>query len=344
VLTEADGMKNSKNSTAKTSNSINTEANAGTEVEASGAGGVGSIKCRAMLVALKISTWSARKYDRKASNEVANAHGASEDAGRYNKLLVAREALAEIIKVDGQLRTYHYKHTLPWSDEGSRILPAAHFMTYSQAMKLMRRERAGAVEKFLGEYPELVKDARARLKTLFNKADYPGEDEIESRFRVDISLMPFPDSEDFRVNLADERVEEIRAEIEERVNGAVGEATKSLWQRVYEQVAHMSERLKIYDEPSPKLQAKGKKATKPEAKERVANPFRDSLVENLRELAGLLPTLNFVGDPELNKMAKRLERELCEHEPEVLRSNKELRVKQAKTADQILASMRHYVS
>ena len=37
---------------------------------------------RAMLVELQVSQWTARKYDRKVSNEVAEQQGAEHDMGR----------------------------------------------------------------------------------------------------------------------------------------------------------------------------------------------------------------------------------------------------------------------
>ena len=47
----------------------------------------------AMLVSLRISAWSGRLYDRKASNHVAVHHEASASAGRYNKCLLPRPHL-----------------------------------------------------------------------------------------------------------------------------------------------------------------------------------------------------------------------------------------------------------
>ena len=54
----------------------------------------------AMLVSLRISAWSGRQYDRKASNHVAVHHEASASAGRYNKLPIA----------EGRLRRAHHDH------------------------------------------------------------------------------------------------------------------------------------------------------------------------------------------------------------------------------------------
>ena len=50
----------------------------------------------AMLVSLRISAWSGRLYDRKASNHVAVHHEASASAGRYNKCLLPKAAFAAL--------------------------------------------------------------------------------------------------------------------------------------------------------------------------------------------------------------------------------------------------------
>jgi len=77
-----------------------------------------SLSSRAMLCTLSISTWSARKHDREASEEIATRHGAQADAGRYHKVLLPKEAFAEINKIVGDARREHYFMTLPWDDNG----------------------------------------------------------------------------------------------------------------------------------------------------------------------------------------------------------------------------------
>src|ERR1700750_334281 len=82
---------------------------------------------RAMLAAVHISIWTAVKHDRKVSRQVADDHGAPETAGRYNKKLLSGAArLDDLRSFAGQIRQSFYKITLPWSDEGYRLLPA-HF-------------------------------------------------------------------------------------------------------------------------------------------------------------------------------------------------------------------------
>src|SRR5215475_7553907 len=84
-----------------------------------------TLSSRAMLCSLSISQWSASKHDRQASEEIAAHHGAQPDVGRYNKLLIPREKLAEVRKIAGEARREHYFMTLPWDDSGFRVLPAA---------------------------------------------------------------------------------------------------------------------------------------------------------------------------------------------------------------------------
>jgi hypothetical protein len=80
---------------------------------------------RAMLAAVHISIWTAVKHDRKVSRQVADEHGAPETAWRYNKKLLSGAArLADLRSFAGQIRQSFYKITLPWSDEGYRLLPA----------------------------------------------------------------------------------------------------------------------------------------------------------------------------------------------------------------------------
>jgi hypothetical protein len=47
-----------------------------------------SIASSAMLVELSISTWTARKLDKKVSAEVDSAKGTKTSAGNYNKNLL----------------------------------------------------------------------------------------------------------------------------------------------------------------------------------------------------------------------------------------------------------------
>ena len=91
---------------------------------------------RAMLAAVHISIWTAVKHDRKISRDVASQHGAHQGAGRYNKqLLRGADKLDELRTLAGQVRQYFYKITLPWSDEGFRLLPSNLYFDLTTRMR-----------------------------------------------------------------------------------------------------------------------------------------------------------------------------------------------------------------
>ena len=105
-----------------------------------------------MLVYLNISFWAARKYDRKISQEIENQYNA-DDAGRYNKILIAKEHLANIQKIISAARTFHYENTLPWSDNGGRLLPSTNYFAYVKAIQCYKDDFEREVSNFIRVYP-----------------------------------------------------------------------------------------------------------------------------------------------------------------------------------------------
>jgi hypothetical protein len=263
----------------------------------------------AMLVTLTISQWTARKHDRSVSSEVDRNHGAK-DGGRYNKLLIRKEALDPIAKVEGAARQYLYKMTLAWGDNGERLLPAALFMEFSQTMQQFRAEFDARVRDFVQEYPTLVQEARHRLGTLYDPQDYPSS--IRDKFAFPPpAVTPVPSANDFRVNLNKEYVEQIRVDIQTAMEARQKDSLKQCWQRMHGVVSKMSERLG-----------------------NEKSPIYDSLIENARELIQILPALNLSNDPELNRIAEELDGILVP--PDRLRQDKRLRADTAARADEIL--------
>ena len=280
---------------------------------------------RAMIVSLNISQWTARKTDKRVSDQVARDNGASADAGKYNKSLVAREALENIAECVTAAREFHYAQTLPWLDSGARVLPAANFFSYRSQMNVFTHRFYGAVADFIGNYPAAVDEAKDRLGSMFSPADYPDSAKIANAFKMGVRFMPLPDSNDFRVQLSAEDTARVKADIEKDVRSATQTAMADLWKRIHDAVTHMADRLRKYS-----IDATTGKA---------ANPFRDSLVENLRELVEILPRLNFTGDAKLSAMHQQIAAELTAIDAADLRTDANARGRVATAAEQILATM-----
>lgn len=270
---------------------------------------------KSLIVSLNISQWSARKYDRKITEEVNSQHQAK-DAGRYNKLLVAKDALEEIQKVSNKIRNFHYDNTLPWSDTGDRLLPSTNYFPYVKQLGEYKSEFEGLVNKFVSEYPSIIDDAKKRLNGMFNPLDYPSD--ISDKFSIKTTFMPVPVADDFRVNLSEEEVQNIRESVEKELHQRFTEASRSIYRRIKEQLTYMHGRL---------IEGNAK--------------FRNSLFENLKELIELLPKLNFAEDEKVTRLCDDLKDLYVDAES--VRADSVLRSQKAKQADAILRKMKDFV-
>jgi len=182
-----------------------------------------------MLITFSLSMWSARKHDKNISAEVANNHNTNIDVGRYNKVLIAKSAIEAIKKIANKARTFHYENTLPWHDDGARILPNANFFVYSAKMREIRQEFEQAVDNFIRNYPAYVLESKKRLNGLFKQEDYPSEAKIKDKFGFSFYFDPLPVADDFRVDMKKENLNEIKREIATRLNLSQERAMRDLW-------------------------------------------------------------------------------------------------------------------
>jgi hypothetical protein len=275
---------------------------------------------RALLVQLSISQWTARKYDKKVTQDVASSHGVTTAAGRYNKVLLPmNDLLDRVHKKSTLIRTKFYDNTLPWGIEGTMMLPSANYLNFVTEFRKEKGEWQYLVSDFASHYTQLKMDAQRLLNGMYNDADYPSEDEILNKFKMDMAIFPVPAS-DFRVSIASDELARIQQDVEARVKDAQQQAMKEVWTRLYDRVKNMAEKL--------------------------ADPkaiFRDTLVDNLREQCDMLTRLNFTDDPNLEALRSEVESNLLKH-PDALRNDPDLRRDKAAEAKAIMDKMSSFMN
>lgn len=288
-----------------------------------------ALETRAMIVTLTISHWSGRRLDRQVTDEVNSSHGASDDAGRYNKLLIPKDALAPVEKIVNATRTDFRKRTLPWIDDGGRIMAADAYLAHSRWINAQRIKFNAEVDIFLAAYPDHLSKAARRLNTMFKPDDYPTPEELFKKFSMAVTVMPIPTADDFRVNMSKAQADMIRADIEDNVRQATANAMRDVYRRIADVTGRMVERLSAY---------------KPAAKkgERTEGTFKDSLVENVKDLVDILPALNIVGDPALDEIGQQM-RKLVQFPADTLRSSPTARKDVAEKAREIFATVSDYL-
>jgi len=278
-----------------------------------------SIASSVMLVELSISTWTARKLDKRVSTEVDLAKGTKTKVVNANKNLMAGTGVLEnLVKYAANARAWHLSQTLPWTDNGSRLLPMSNFMNYKEQLNKLEENYDALVDKFIESYPTLVSAAAFQLGDLFDRNEYPNEDSLKKKFKFTYSFFPVPTAGDFRIDINEESKAEIMANCntayEDRLNNAMREA----WSRLHECLTRTSERLTDNADGSRKI-------------------FRDSLVENSVELVDMLKHLNITQDPKLEQARKDLQSAIAHHDLDSLRDNSNAREAVKMKVDAILS-------
>jgi hypothetical protein len=284
------------------------------------------IGSNAMLVELNIPLWTARKMDKKVSEEVDNAKGTRARGGNYHKnLLAGSDKLERIQKIAGAARTWHYENTLPWTDKGARLLPMKSFFDYKQTLNNFEVQFTQAVNDFCIEYPQLVSKSAFTLGGLFDRDEYPDVEKVRNKFGFKYSFSPVPEAGDFRVDVEEEALNELKEQYESMYKKKLDEAMQDTWQRLHDVLTHMSQKLDFSDDA---VDENGNKIKR--------SPFHTSTITNAVELCGLLTKLNITNDPKLEAARQQLERALVNIDADTVKESQEIRHSVKAKVDAIL--------
>ena len=279
-----------------------------------------SIANNTMVVNLQISMWSGYKLDKGMSQRVTSEANAAADAARVNKHIVPKEALKEIITAAGSLRTHFYARTLPWGDNGDRLLPRLAYTDFVQEHGRLEQEFHNAVDNFIKEKYLAARDqAEFRMGEMFRAEDYPEADQLRRRFAVTLDVHGVPTGRDFRVDMDKQTTDMLRQQIEEKNAERVGTAMRDVWERLSTVLTHFANKM-------------GEDAV-----------FRDSTVKNLEELVEMLPALNVTEDPELEKIRQDITDTLIGYKPKDLRKDTAVRQAAAKESRRIADQMASFM-
>jgi len=291
-----------------------------------------NIQGKAILVSLSISKWLARTFDKVATREVHQAHGAT-DAGKFSKKLMAsrdertqeHNEYGALVAIQTQARTDHYANTLAWGNKGLRLLPVANYDEYMRLQRGHLVAFARALPAFVRAYPALRLAAPAALGTLFKEGDYPAPDRIEERFSIHYDREPLPISGESIVDeLAAPQVAQVRAEYASRVDAKIEAATSAAMSDARERVGKV-----VRDLQTTMNRKKGESGFS----------FKDSKVGNIGRMVSTMRRLNVTDDDEFAAMLDRIETALAGADPQTLRDDTNERAAIAKKADEIVADM-----
>ena len=279
-----------------------------------------SIASSAMLVNLSISVWTARKLDKKATNDVISDNGADRRAGNFNKnLLAGCQELDALQKFASSARAASIGMTVPWSDSGLRLLSTQRFFKYNETMEGLKAEFNVLLDKLGSVYDWQVMQTQSKLGNLFNAAEYPTWDQLQGKFGFSLNYIPVPEAGSIQLDM-EQRAQDLIIQQYEEFYGA--------------QIA------KMYADVQERLQTElGRFVNQLRVEEGARGRIYDSTIRHVESLAEMLEEVNFQDDVNISLFARQVKSVVAGMTREDLVNNEGFRMETKATLEEALKNL-----
>lgn len=283
-----------------------------------------SIHKSAMLCSLELRTLGNSRKDVQATKDSARQQMASVSALRVSKeLLPNNRILTDINKLDSAMREVLRTHALPWS-KAAYLVPTANCLKLKDTMRVLMDEREALVADFIADYPRAVAAAAIPLGNCYNPSEYAPVEHVRQRFVALMDFMPVPEAGDFRVDVDAAELDEMRKQYEQQLARREQEMAVEAWTRLHDSVEHIVDRLTSDDGKTNKV-------------------FRETMIDNARELVVLLRGFNVNNDPDLETARRALSDALDNTSSTALRNSPTARENLRVVAEDVRATAQTYL-
>lgn len=278
-----------------------------------------SITNSAVLVSLSISAWTARKLDKRKTEEVNILNRADKNASKlYKDLMVGTHLVEQASKYAAQCRLANTQWTVPWDNDGERCLPTSLVLDYKQEFNARKAKFLSFRDTIVRELPAMKQTAMNYLGDFYNPDDYPSIDEVWAKYDWKLKFKPVPSAGHMYLDLPAQELEEMRRSVDASSTEAARNTAKHNWDTLYKMLSGMSAKLAQAND--------GDKKTR----------FHDVFVDDAVDLCRMLTHFNVTNDPELERARKMLEDTMHGANIEVIKDSETVRTDMKQKLDTIL--------
>lgn len=261
-----------------------------------------TLRDKAVAVKLVRKMFNPVAMDKSVTTNVDKTEGTVR-AGRYMKrrlkecseLQAAQRAFADVY-------TYVRDNSLPWMDDGVRVVPNANYTDFALGYKDRASKAMDAVKALGDVWDQAVLHDQTVLKGMWDPNDYPSKEEMLDMWQLRLLPMPIPSSADFRIDMD----ETDKMFLDEQVAKVEADATTYVMKELLTPIKNMAERLSA---------TKGEKGA----------IFRNTLVSNVTDACERAKKLNINNDERINEAVNEVTALLDGLSPEDLRESDALR-------------------
>jgi hypothetical protein len=243
---------------------------------------------RQTMGAVKLSfSWlgTQRKLSDVQTKQAADTFHAATDLVTASKRLfdTKNATYRTLTALKSQASSYWRSMTLPYPQEGIRLIKQSDIAAFEDKMKEYKDQLAAAAANLQLEYEAIKNAAREKLGELFNPADYPPT--LEGVFDIRWEYPPV-EPPNYLMTFNPELYQAEQSRIQQRFEQAVMLAEDAFAEQLQEMVSHLIERLT--DEPD------GTKKT-----------FKASAIENFKEFYENFQRMNVRSNAQLEGLIRQ---------------------------------------
>lgn len=275
---------------------------------------VEGILSSALQVYLRISMWHGYVRDQEVEHKVVESAKADDNAAIFYKKLSACPLFKKYKKLVSKARKQHYLLTMPWLDNGVRILPASLLLEYKNRVESVI-DLINAEARYIASNRDALNEyAKIHLGELYKESDVPTAADLERAFGASIEFWPMPKTGDWRIEAEECLIKEMDA----KLNAQIEQRYKTALSTTSKKILDCARRLH---------------------KALLGKRLHASTVEAFNELLDLIPHLNISNDAEVNRIYRQLIESVGDLDVEDLRADRTLRTRKAAKLGAIIASM-----
>ena len=255
-----------------------------------------------LLADIQLRSWSGKRTDKGATEELIASKNAAKDSGAFVKNLMAsaRDELDQVHRCGTAIRNFVYARTLSWSAaqdgarRGARLLPSAQAMEFLQDLHEIKQTYDGAVQELIKVWPVRVAQAQANLGALADATEYPDAGSLGNLFSVQVDLLPIPTVTDFsRLSVPAPLAEALGARFETQAQLSVQNAMDDLRSRFIDELQRFEKQMAKH--------GSGEKTR-----------LYETLLTNMQGLVNMARSMNITGNPKLTELADKIESKLLQ--------------------------------
>lgn len=282
-----------------------------------------SLAANLMLVNVSFTGWDASITDKSTAREVEANKGARGKAVGVRKFLLGdNKELTALRSHQGSIGAWFRSQSASWLDGSYRAVPITKYQQILERLSEFQDERKVLVENFISVYATAIQQQAFAMGSLFNRDDYPTEDELRARFTMTVSTIPFrADPNDFRCALPQAQLDKIKQDYKAQINGAIELAMREAWEQLFNTVKTLANQLRV----------KGLDGADKTGR------IHESTLQALFDTLDVMDGLNLTNDATMTERLRELRKIINGQDVESLRKDEATRIAVKKDLDSLLS-------